>query len=197
MTIKLIIRLLLEILVIFVSMVVNAKLLLTSPGVLTVRLANSAAPALDARSIVISHFTSGRCAVRNKRISLDAFGISKNAYDELKAFCLQYEEKKEKLQDAFSVRGINLSGMPHGTGAGNPTERAAEIALKYQADIDLIDSTARRADPEIKKYILLNATTKDNPFSELQKKGLSVPEKRFNEARRKFFYLLAVEKGIL
>lgn len=135
--------------------------------------------------------------MRNKRISLDAFGISKNAYDELKAFCLQYEEKTEKLQDAFVVRGINLSGMPHGTGAGNPTERAAEIALKYQADIDLIEGTARRADPEIEKYILLNATTKDNPFSELQKKGLSVPEKRFNEARRKFFYLLAVEKGIL
>lgn len=135
--------------------------------------------------------------MRNRRLNLEQYGISQAAYDELKAFCLQYGEKLAKLGDIYSLKSVNLSSTTGGHGSSSPTERAAEIAAKWESDIEEIRQSAKEADAELEKWIILNATTRGNTYSVMHDKGLYYSEQRFREARRKFFYLLAKKRGIL
>lgn len=57
-------------------------------------------------------------------VNLSEFNISKYAYRELRYFCLQYHEKKEKAAMARSLPGLG-DGMPHGSGVSDPTETRA------------------------------------------------------------------------
>lgn len=133
-----------------------------------------------------------------KHINLDKFGISRAAYDELHGFCLQYDEKLARLNDAYSLKSPNLSGMPHGSGISNPTERAAELCEKYRKDVDIIESTAKEVDEYLAPFIIKNVTQKDCPPWVLKSMyGMAAGEKEFNKKRREFYYRLAVKKQII
>lgn len=133
-----------------------------------------------------------------KKISMDKYGISENAYNELRAFCLQYSEKKEKLKDALCLKSPSFSGMPHGSGVSDPTAKAAAIYDKYKSDIDLIENTAKEVAPEIAKYIILNVTSENCPPWMLKTQyGMEAGEKYFCKKRRLFYYNLAVKKQIV
>lgn len=135
----------------------------------------------------------------NKRaIKLDQYGISKAAYDELHSFCLQYDEKLARLNDAYSLKSPNLSGMPHGSGVSDPTARAAELCEKYRADIDLIESTAKEVDPTLAPFIIKNVTTENCPVWVLKSRyEMKTGENQFRLKRRQFYYLLALKKQII
>ena len=49
---------------------------------------------------------------RRRDLKLDKYGISKEAYRELRSFCLQYEEKKARLQQLRSIASAPITGMP-------------------------------------------------------------------------------------
>ena len=133
-----------------------------------------------------------------KKLKLDKYGISKAAYDELRGFCLQYDEKLARLNDAYSLKSPNLSGMPHGSGITDPTERAAELCAKYKTDIDLIENTAREVDPELAPFLIKNVTSDECPPWVLKSRyGMETGEKTFNKKRRQFYYLLALKKQII
>lgn len=83
---------------------------------------------------------------RLRDMTWDDYGISKNRYKELKAFCLQYEEKKGRIR-----RGV-MSAKDQGEG------RALEWAV-YAEDCRMIEEAAVRADPSIWKYLLRSVTT--------------------------------------
>lgn len=55
---------------------------------------------------------------RLRDMTWDDYGISRHRYEELKAFCLQYEEKKAKINRGINGRGND--GMPKGNYKGNP-----------------------------------------------------------------------------
>ena len=132
------------------------------------------------------------------KIKLDKFGISDAAYKELRAFCLQYDEKLARLNDAYSLKSPNLSGMPHGSGISDPTARAAELCEKYKEDIDLIEKTAREVDPKLAPFIIKNVTSdKCPPWVLKTRYGMEAGEKQFNKKRRQFYYLLALKKQII
>lgn len=132
------------------------------------------------------------------KIKLDKFGISDAAYKELRAFCLQYDEKLARLNDAYSLKSPNLSGMPHGSGISDPTARAAELCEKYKEDIDLIEKTAREVDPKLAPFIIKNVTSENCPPWVLKTRyGMEAGEKQFNKKRRQFYYLLALKKQII
>ena len=132
------------------------------------------------------------------KIKLDKFGISDAAYKELRAFCLQYDEKLARLNDAYSLKSPNLSGMPHGSGLSDPTERAAELAIKYKEDIELIEKTAKEVDPNLAPFIIKNVTSdKCPPWVLKTRYGMEAGEKQFNKKRRQFYYLLALKKQII
>lgn len=126
--------------------------------------------------------------MRKKDATLEDYGISWAKYRELKYFCMQYREKKEKLVDGYEIRAIAYDGMPKGTGIGNPTERKALDNMKLRADVELIEQAAIEADADIYQWLLKNVT-EGIPYEYLG----AVPKSRsrFYDSRRKFFHILA------
>ena len=140
----------------------------------------------------------GSDSMNTRKIKLDQYGISKAAYDELHSFCLQYDEKLARLNDVYSLKSPNLSGMPHGSGISDPTARAAELCEKYRGDIELIQQTAKEIDEELAPFLIKNVTSdKCPPWVLKTRYGMEAGEKRFNLKRRQFYYLLAVKKQII
>lgn len=41
-------------------------------------------------------------------IKLSDYNISRAKYNELKYFCIQYAEKKQKLQDAYGLKSVSV-----------------------------------------------------------------------------------------
>ena len=93
---------------------------------------------------------------RLRNMSWDDYGISKNRYKELKAFCLQYDEKKSKIK--YGISAMQYDGMPKGSGTESQVEtRAIENSI-YKSDCAMIEEAAIRANPGIWKYILRSVT---------------------------------------
>ena len=72
----------------------------------------------------------------------EAIGIKKERYLELLHYCRQYPDWKTEAASLVGPRGVNLDGMPHGSGAGNPTASAAERRAGLLAKIQLVDDCA-------------------------------------------------------
>lgn len=112
--------------------------------------------------------------MRNYNIKLDEYGIGKNEFLELKAFCLQYSRKKKRLHQ--------LNGA---------------VLEKAKEDIKLIEDTAEEVDAFLKDYIIKSVT--DNISTWVLIETLNMPESRdkFNKKRRQFFFLLAKRKNMI
>ena len=128
--------------------------------------------------------------IRKRDMKLSDYNISRAKYNELKYFCMQYEEKKQKLNRSYGIGAVVNDGMPKGNLPGNPVERTAIQNAILQKDIELIEQTVIEADPEIYQWILKNVT-QGIPYE-----WLDVPKarKQFYESRRYFFYLLAQKR---
>lgn len=90
------------------------------------------------------------------------WGISRYAYEELRAFCWQYPEKRKQADMLLGIGGSSkietfrqtVDGkvrevgavMPRGGGISDPTASAAMRRDRYLADCDLIDRVARQTD---------------------------------------------------
>ena len=90
-----------------------------------------------------------------------AFEISPARYRELLYFCRQYDEKKRKRDSCYGV-GIPVpSDTPRGGCKTSPVERQAERAIRYGADVELIERCAMEAvapDNGIYQYLIMNVT---------------------------------------
>lgn len=128
---------------------------------------------------------------KERDLQLDSYGISKLRYRELKYFCLQYIEMKEKLSQIRSISATSFSGLPSGNAVGSPTERKAIKAAEISSAVELIEQTALEADGSIYQYLLKNVT-EGIPYE-----YMPVPcgRRYFYTTRRKFFYLLSEKKG--
>lgn len=127
-----------------------------------------------------------------KDLRLEEYGISKKRYRELKYFCLQYNEKKQKLL-SFN-RGIDAvayNGMPKGNNISDITAKKAIKMAEIEADISLIEETVKEAAPEIYRQLLLNVTEENMPYEYLD---APCGRRQFYIARRRFFYLLSEKR---
>ena len=65
------------------------------------------------------------CITNNLRFTRDMklsdYNISRAKYNELKYFCIQYAEKKQKLQNAYGLKAVVNDGMPKGNLSGDAT----------------------------------------------------------------------------
>lgn len=96
---------------------------------------------------------------RLRDMTWDDYGISKNRYKELKAFCLQYDEKKSRIQyGAGKSPAIGECASPNSGFKESPVERQAIQNSVYLRDIHMIEEAAIMADPSIWKYLLRSAT---------------------------------------
>lgn len=127
-------------------------------------------------------------SLRNMKLS--DYNISRAKYNELKYFCIQYAEKKQKLESAYGLRATVNDGMPKGNLSGDTTAQEAVRNVMLQEDLRLIEETAKKAAPEIYKWILKNVT-EGTPYEWLD---VPVGRRQFYEHRRYFFYLLAQKR---
>lgn len=128
---------------------------------------------------------------RLRNMTWEDYGISRNRYKELKAFCLQYDEKKSKIK--YGITAMQYDGMPKSSGTESQVETQAIENSVYKSDCAMIEEAAVRANPGIWKYILKSVTL-DLPyeFIEYDDEQGKIPMCRndFYGNRRLFFSIL-------
>lgn len=128
---------------------------------------------------------------RLRNMTWDDYGISKHRYDELKAFCLQYDEKKSKINR--SVGAVINDGMPKSNYKENPLENNAIRNVSYQKDCEMIEKAAIAASSEIYPYIIKSVTNDlSYQFIEYDEKLGRIPigKTDFYGYRRLFYHYL-------
>ena len=128
--------------------------------------------------------------VRKRDMKLSDCNVSRAKYNELKYFCMQYDEKKRELNQGYGLRAIVSDGMPRSSLPGNPTESAAVRNSMLKKDVDLIEQTAEEADADIYPWLIRNVT-QGIPYEWLD---VPLSRSRFYDGRRYFFYLLAQKR---
>lgn len=128
--------------------------------------------------------------IRKRDMKLSDHNISRDKYNELKYFCLQYWQKKQEIDRNYGIDGFSQDGMPRGTSSSNPTEKKALRIAQLKHDTDLIEQTAMEADTEIYPWILKNVTS-GVPYEYMD---VPISRTKFYDSRRYFFYLLAQKR---
>lgn len=128
--------------------------------------------------------------IKKRDMKLSDYNISRAKYNELKYFCMQYNEKKRELQGRYGLWAMISDGQPKGNLPGKPTESIAVENTMLQRDIDLIERTAKEADPDIYQWLMKNIT-EGIPYEWL---NAPVGRRQFYESRRYFFYLLSQKR---
>ena len=128
--------------------------------------------------------------VRKRDMKLSDYNISRAKYNELKYFCMQYDEKQQELHRGYGLGAVISDGMPKGNLPGNPVARAAIHNAMLQADIELVEQTVIEAGADIYQWLLKNVT------EGIGYDYLDVPMCRsdFYGVRKYFFYLLAQKR---
>ena len=112
---------------------------------------------------------------KNKRLrdmTWEDYKITKNRYKELKAFCMQYDEKKSKIK--YGISAMRYDGQPKGRSTASQVENQAIDNEIYKKDCAMIEEAAIRTNPEMWKYILKSVTL-----------GLSYEDIEYDEERGK------------
>ena len=134
--------------------------------------------------------------MRNHKLQLEEYGISKWEYYELKAFCRQYDAKRSKAADALSLHGQDLSGDPKPNLPTSPIETAAarrEVLLK---DIHDIETAAEKAGGGNWQTVLIENCCRGISYERLDKTKMPTSKRyTFYLVRREFFYLLSKLRG--
>lgn len=128
---------------------------------------------------------------RLRDMTWEDYGISKNRYAELKAFCLQYEEKKSKIK--YGISAAQYDGQPKAHSTGSQTERQAMDNVIYMKDCAMIEEAAIRTNPEIWRYIVKSVTLGlSYEFIEYDNEQGKIPMCRrdFYGTRKKFYAIL-------
>ena len=123
-------------------------------------------------------------------MKLSDYNVSMAKYNELKYFCIQYEEKKRALANGYGISAAPVDGMPRTRAFGRPTEERAIRNAMLEDDIKLIEETAKEASSELYTWLMKNVT------EEVPYEWMDVPagRRQFYESRRYFFYLLAQKR---
>lgn len=119
------------------------------------------------------------------------YWIDKNRFYELKYFCLQYPLWKYAYNalDGMRVSSFDLSDVKASTNTDILGSIMDERAL-YLKRMELVEKSAREADPYLASYIL-KAVTEGHSFTYL-KSRLEIPCSRdmYYDRYRRFFWLL-------
>lgn len=137
------------------------------------------------------------------------YGISRWAYEELRAFCRQYPEKKAKAAALLGIQGgsrIQETKDEHGDVIGivlpsskgavsDPVFRAVEKREKLLADCALVDKAAKNAaDGKFEAALILNCCY-GTGYEYIDPSIIpNTNRNAFFRARREFFWILNREK---
>ena len=128
--------------------------------------------------------------MRRYRPDYVSCGISKWRYDELLAFCRQYAEKKTEADTLLTVGSPKMSGMPHGSGTGDPTAQAAERRERLLHECTIIEKCAESIEGGIFKQAIIQNVCFGKGYHFLYEYLPTSHKMSFYAARRRFFILL-------
>jgi hypothetical protein len=84
--------------------------------------------------------------MRTYKPTYEKYGISRERYNELRAFCRQYPEWKSEASSLLGVGAQQYSDMPHGSDVGDPVARAAMKRLYLMEKIAMVERVAGQVD---------------------------------------------------
>lgn len=132
-----------------------------------------------------------------RKNSLKKYGISQKRYKELSGFCEQYPEWLDEIKfNQPSVKGQRIDGMPF-SNTNATSDETADLAMKradIQSKIDMIESAAKEAAPELWQYIIKSVCYEKSFWYMRDIIGVPCSERSFYDKRRYFFYLLDKKK---
>lgn len=130
--------------------------------------------------------------IRPELSEKNKYWISKHRQYELKHFCLQYPQWKDKyaeLEDP-SIPTFMIDRVPTSNMHGDPTARRAELKIYYSERIELIERLAKEVDPYLHDYIL-RAVTESLSYTYLKARlGIPCSRDTYYDRYRRFFWLL-------
>lgn len=117
--------------------------------------------------------------------------ITKHAFYTAYHFALQYSDwvsEYKLLTDSLKGQGMVVGGggMP-----GKPTENTGIKRAELSSRIELIEQTAKEADPDLASFILLGATGEKADYKYLARLGMPCSRGTYYDRRRKFYFLLS------
>lgn len=122
------------------------------------------------------------------------YALSKFEFGYAKWYSLKYNEwldEYNSLKD--SVKAIQYTDVPRGSGISDPTEKLAERRDELRRKMLKIENAAVDAGGDIAKYILMAVINEDVTFNQLEAKGIPCGKNYFYERRRKYYWLLSKE----
>lgn len=129
--------------------------------------------------------------MRTYKPKMDKYGIDNDMYLELLYFCRQYDRKRQMAQ---YERGLSAPAVSGGGGYySDPTASRASRAERFQRDVDIIDKSAIEAAEDLAPFLILNVT-RGKTFKEL---NVPCSHGTFSEKRKRFFHILAKNKGMI
>ena len=135
--------------------------------------------------------------IRSELSKKNKYYISKHRYYELKHFCLQYYEWKNKYLEmsCWSNRGGFGEKSGKNLYFGDETGRIGSDLAQISHNIKIIEDSCEEADPYLSSYIF-KAVTEDRAFTYL-KMVMEIPcGKDYYYGRyRKFFWILDKKRG--
>ena len=118
------------------------------------------------------------------------YHISKHRYYELKHFCLQYPEWKERLNDISLIKSSYLDPTLVRTEIYKPVEDLVDRRLIFEDRIKTLVDSAKETDEFLWKYILIGVT-EGKSFDILRlNHRLPTYKDEYYRMYRKFFYIL-------
>lgn len=117
-------------------------------------------------------------------------GISKWRYSELQAYCRQYAEKKAEADTLLTVGSPKMSGMPHGSGTGDPVARAAEKREKLLHDCAIVEKCAKIVNNGDYETAIIQNCCYGKSYEFIKEYLPTWHRQSYYTARRRFFMLL-------
>lgn len=130
---------------------------------------------------------------RNRSKKTGKWKISAHEFYMAMHFAYQYHEWKKELTGLTDTsKAITYSDMPKGNLNPDPTGDLVERREKLVRNIDIVERSAREADPELYEWLMLGVTNDGVNYESLRTlKGIPCSRNTYYERRRKFYYLLS------
>lgn len=127
--------------------------------------------------------------LKNELSEKSKYYLSKHRYLELKHFCLQYPEWKQRLKEITDIRSSDTV-MPGSDQISNETERIAIERTMLKNKIELVEKTCMETDQVLWFYIL-QGVTEEATYTYLRN-AMNIPcgKNMYYDRYRRFFWLL-------
>lgn len=135
--------------------------------------------------------------MRTYRLRLQDMGINRYRYDELRAYCCQYPDKRATIDALADVKSTwSTDGAGGGAANSSPVEWAVIKRERLVHDCELIEQAAMQVDGGKWYTALLLNCCYGKPYGRLEPEMLpSSRREAYFAARRKFFVALDALKN--